>query len=127
MYDVQSPSRRLAVKERLYSLRMPQRKSLDLHLQDVNSIVAQLASLEVTIQDEDLVDQMLARSWSSFIEIHQGRDQSPTFSELQGSMLHKESSRLIDRLLEEILYAQKTNGPQRNSSFRDHRGGQFGR
>lgn len=95
MYDVQSPSRRLALKEKLYSLRMIEGKSVDSHLQKTNSIIIQLASLGVALQDEDLVDQMLAslpRSWSTFKAIQKGREKSPSFSELQGLMLHEESS-----------------------------------
>ena len=104
---------------------MPEEKLLDLHLQDVNSIVTQLASLGVTIQDKDLVDQMLAslpRSWSTFKAIQQGRDRSPTFSELQGSMLHERSSRVTDmRDSDEILDMQRTERPYRSQGFRDHR------
>lgn len=120
MYDVQSPSRRLALKERLYSLRMQEGKTLDSHLQDVNSIVTQLASLGVMIPDEDLVDQMLSslpKSWSTFKAILQGRERSPTFTELQGSMLHEESSRITDRRdSDEVLYAQQSDGQHRQTS-----------
>ena len=68
LYDVQSPSRRLALKKKLYSLRMLEGKSLDSHLQEINSLVTQLASLGVSVPDEDLVDKVLSslpKSWST--------------------------------------------------------------
>lgn len=111
MYDVQSPSRRLALKEKLYSLRMGEGKTIDSHLQEVNSIVTQLAGLGVMISDEDLVDQVLAslpKSWSTFKAIQKGRERLPTFAELEGMLLHEESSRIIDQQqeeAEEVLYA----------------------
>lgn len=130
MYDVQSPSRRLALKEKLYSLRMLEGKTLDSHLQEVNSIVTQLASLGVVIQDEDLVDLMLSslpKSWSTFKIIQQSRDRSPTFSELQGLMLREESSRILEKHQEseEVLYLNRPN--PRSHHSRDNQPGRFGR
>lgn len=132
MYDIQSPSRRLALKAKLHSLRMHEGKTLDSHLQDTNSIVTQLASLGVSIQDEDLVDQMLAslpKSWNTFKAIQKSRDRSPTFSELQGLMLHEESSRILDKQQEseEILYLKSSDRFSRPPPLRDHRGGRFNR
>jgi hypothetical protein len=58
-YNIQSSSRRLALKEKLYSLRLGEDKSIDTHLQEINLLVHQLAGLGVTIEDEDLVDLTL--------------------------------------------------------------------
>lgn len=60
MYDVQNPSKCLALKEKLYSLRMIEGKTLDFHLQETNAIITQLANLCVIVQNKDLVDPMLA-------------------------------------------------------------------
>lgn len=128
MYDVQSPSRRLALKERFYSLRMTEGKTVDSHLQDTNSIISQLASLGVVIEDEDLVDQMLAslpRSWATFKAIQKGRDRSPSYSELQGLMLHEESSQILDRSQEseDVMYLQgKGDRYYRPPHHRDQQG-----
>lgn len=127
MYDVESPSRRLALKEKFHSLRMSETKTIDSHLQDTNSLVTQLASLGVTISDEDLVDQVLAslpRSWATFKAIHKNRQPHLCFSDLQGLMLHEESSRLTDQQheTEEVLYLRNAE-QYRNPNFRNSRGG----
>lgn len=93
MYDVQSSSRRLSLKDKFYSLKLKEGKPIGDHLQEVNLIVTQLASLGISIPDEDLVDltlNSLPRSWSTFRQIQKGRDRTPSFPELEGLLLQEE-------------------------------------
>jgi hypothetical protein len=62
--------------------------SIDSHLQEVNLLVHQLAGLEITIVDEDLVDLTLTslpKSWATFRQIH--KHSLPSFPVLEGLLL----------------------------------------
>ena len=56
MCDIRSSSRRLSLKEKLYSLKLGKGKSIVEHLEDINLIVIQLVQLGIRIEDEDLVE-----------------------------------------------------------------------
>jgi hypothetical protein len=117
MCDIKSSSRRMSLKEQLYSLRLAEGKSISEHLQSVNLIVTQLVGLGVNTPDEDLVDitlNSLPKSWSVFRQIQKGREHTPTFPELEGLMLQEELGRNIekDRDEAEDILAFRTSNPR---------------
>jgi hypothetical protein len=90
-YNVQSSSRCLALKEKLYSLRLGEGNSIDSHLQEVNLLVHQLAGQGFAVADEDLVDLILTnlpKSWATFRQIH--KHSLPSFPVLEGLLLQEE-------------------------------------
>lgn len=126
MYDLQTPSRRLALKEKLYSLRLSEGQSIDIFLQNVNSTVTQLARLGITINDEDLVDQVLValpKSWSVFKSIYKSRTPLPSFAELEGLLLHEDSTRRIEQDRKEADVLLSRSQPQYRRGRRPNRGG----
>ena len=66
---MQSSSCCLALKKKLYSLRLGEGKSINSHFQEVNLLVHQLAGLGIAVADEDRVDLTLTslpKSWATF-------------------------------------------------------------
>jgi hypothetical protein len=124
-YNVKSSSRRLVLKEKLYSLRLLEEKSLDTHLQEINLLVHQLAGLGTTVDDEDLVNltlNSLPNSWATFRSIHKARP--PCFPVLEGLLIQEDLSRDLDRSREEsdeIPYVKNTN--QRSNLGQGHLAG----
>ena len=112
-YNVKSSSRQLALKEKLYSLRLLEGKSLDTHLQETNLLIHQLACLGTIVDDEDLVNltlNSLPKSWATFRSIHKAS--LPSFHVLEGLLVQEDLSRDLDRPREEsdeVLYIKNTN------------------
>lgn len=119
MCDVRSSSRRLALKEQFYSLKLAEGKGIADHLQEINLLVTQLANLGIAILDEDLVDltlNSLPKSWSTFRQIQKGRERTPLFSELEGLLLQEELGRTLERRrdeAEEVNFVRTERGPSR--------------
>ena len=117
MCDVRSSSRRLALKEQFYSLKLAEGKGIADHLQEINLLVTQLANLGIAILDEDLVDltlNSLPKSWSTFRQIQKGRERTPLFSELEGLLLQEELGRTLERRrdeAEEVNFVRTERGP----------------
>jgi uncharacterized Tic20 family protein len=89
MCEVEDTSKKLALKEQLYSLKLAEGKSVAQHLQDINLLVIQLARMEVVTSD--LVGKVLnslPKNWSTFRQIQQGRDRLLLFPKLEGLLLH---------------------------------------
>ena len=128
MCDIRSSSRRLSLKEQLYSLKLAKGKGIGDHLQQINLIVIQLVHLGIHTPDEDLVDitlNSLPRTWATFKQIQKGRDRVPTFPELEGLLLQEELSCNLDKQRdegEEINFTEAYRGPYRSNqgSFRGH-------
>ena len=100
MCDVRSSSRRLSLKERFYSLRLEEGKSIVDHFQEINSLVTQLASLGISISDEDLTNitlNSLPKSWSTFRQVQKGRERALLFPELEGLILQEEQGRNLEK------------------------------
>jgi hypothetical protein len=125
MCDIRSSSKRMLLKEQLYSLRLTEGKGISEHLQSINLIVTQLVGLGIDTPDEDLVDitlNSLPKSWSVFRQIQKGREHTPTFPELEGLMLQEELGRNIkkDRDKAEDVLAFRTSNPRGGRSGRSH-------
>jgi hypothetical protein len=99
----------MALKEKLYSLRLGEGKSIDSHLQEVNFMVHQLAGLGIIVVDEDLVELILMslpKSWATFRQIH--KHSLPSFPVLEGLLLQEEVTRELEHAKEKskgVLYA----------------------
>jgi hypothetical protein len=112
-YNVKNLSRCLALKEKLYSLRFIEEKTIDSHLQEINLLVYQLARLGTTVEDEDLVNltlNSLPKSWATFRSIHKASP--PSFHVLEGLLVQEDLSRDLDRTREEseeVLYVKSTS------------------
>jgi hypothetical protein len=112
-YNVKGSFRRLALKKKLYSLRLLEGKSLDSHLQEINLLVHQLARLGTTVEEEDLVNltlNSLPKSWATFISIHKASP--PSFPALEGLLVQEDLSRDLDKSREEseeVLYVKNTS------------------
>jgi hypothetical protein len=123
MCDVRSSSRRLALKEQFYSLKLAEGKGITDHLQEINLLVTQLANLGIAIPDEDLVDltlNSLPKSWSTFQQIKKGRERTPLFSELEGLLLQEELGRTLERRrdeAEEVNFVRTERGQSRGGRF----------
>ena len=123
MCDVRSSSRRLALKEQFYSLKLAEGKGIADHLQKINLLVTQLANLGIATPDEDLVDltlNSLPKSWSTFRQIQKGRERTPSFSELEGLLLQEELGRTLERRrdeAEEVNFARTEWGQSRGGRF----------
>jgi hypothetical protein len=77
MCEVENMSKKLALKEQLYSLKLAKGKSVAQYFQDINILVTQLARMGVVTSDEDLVGKVLnnlPKSWSTFRQIQRGHD-----------------------------------------------------
>jgi hypothetical protein len=101
------------LKEKLYSLRLLEGKSLDSHLQEINLLVHQLAGLGSTVEEEDLVNltlNSLPKSWAMFRSIHKASP--PSFPTLEGLLIQEDLSRDLDKSREEseeVLYVRNTS------------------
>ncbi len=70
LFESKSTNRRLALKNQLYNLRMSDKQSAEEHLRNFNAIVAQLANINTTLEDDELIDRLLMslpNSWSNFV------------------------------------------------------------
>jgi hypothetical protein len=56
---VRSSSRRLALKEEFFSLRLPKGKRITNHIQWINILKTQIVGVGLTMTDEDLVSLVL--------------------------------------------------------------------
>jgi hypothetical protein len=77
MCEVENMSKKLALKEQLYSLKLAKGKSVAQYFQDIYILVTQLARMGVVTSDEDLVGKVLnnlPKSWSTFRQIQRGHD-----------------------------------------------------
>ena len=122
MCDVRSSSKQLSLKERFYSLRLEEGKSVVDHFQEINSLVTQLASLGISISDEDLTNitlNSLPKSWSTFRQVQKGREQALLFPELEGLILQEEQGCNLEKQRDEaeevnVLRTGQSRGRGRN-------------
>ena len=99
MYEVENMSRKLTLKEQLYTLKLAEGIILAQHLQDKNLLVKQLARMGVVTSYEDLVGKVLnslPKNWSTFRHIQWRCDRPLLFPELEGLLLYEEVTRNIE-------------------------------
>jgi hypothetical protein len=93
LYDQESCNK-LRLKECLYTIRMLEGTSMQSHLNEVNSIIVDLESLDVKIDDEDktiLLVVSLPPSFKHFKEIMlYGNHTSLSFENVKSNLLSKE-------------------------------------
>jgi hypothetical protein len=93
LYMTKSLANKLRLKERLYTIRMPEGTSMQSHLNEFNSIIVDLESLDVKIDDEDkaiLLIVSLPPSFKHFKEIMlYGNHTSLFFENVKSNLLSK--------------------------------------
>jgi hypothetical protein len=94
LYMIKCLANKLRLKERLYTIRMSKGTSMQSHLNEFNSIIVDLESLDVKINDENkvilLVDS-LSTSFKHFKEIMlYGNHTSLSFENVKSNLLSKE-------------------------------------
>jgi hypothetical protein len=94
-----SLANKLRLKERLYTIRMSEGTSMQSHLNEFNSIIVDLESLDVKIDDEDkaiLLVVSLPTSFKHFKEIIlYGNYTSLSFENVKSNLLSKKNLMLI--------------------------------
>jgi hypothetical protein len=94
LYITKSLANKLRLKKRLYTIRMSKGTSMQSHLNEFNSIIVDLESLDVKIDDEDkaiLLVVSLPPSFKHFKEIMlYGNHTSLSFENVKSNLLSKE-------------------------------------
>jgi hypothetical protein len=94
LYMNKSLANKLRLKERLYTIHMSEGTSMQSHLNEFNSIIVDLESLDVKIDDEDktiLLVVSLPPSFKHFKEIMlYGNHTSLSFEDVKSNLLSKE-------------------------------------
>jgi hypothetical protein len=94
LYMTKSLANKLRLKERIYTIRMVEVTSIQSHLNEFNSIIVDLESVDVKIDDEDkaiLLVVSLPPSFMNFKEIMlYGNHTSLTFENVKSNLLSKE-------------------------------------
>jgi hypothetical protein len=95
LYMTKSLANKLRLKGRLYPIRMSEGTSMQSHLNEFNSIIVDLESLDVKIDDEDkaiLLVVSLSSSFKNFKEImFYGNHTSLSFKNVKSNLLSKET------------------------------------
>jgi hypothetical protein len=100
LYESKSMNRRLILKSQLYTLKMTDKMSIEEHLMSIGSIMAQLTNIRVVILDDELVDRALTSllpSWDIFWQMVSGRENPPSFSELEMLLIQEDGVRTRKR------------------------------
>jgi hypothetical protein len=94
LYMTKSLANKLRLKERLYTIHMSEGTSVQSHLNEFNSIIVDIESLDVKIDDEDKVILLvvsLPPSFKHFKEImFYGNHTSLSFENVKSNLLSKE-------------------------------------
>nr|KYP64658.1 Retrovirus-related Pol polyprotein from transposon TNT 1-94 [Cajanus cajan] len=100
LYMTKSLAHRLCLKQRLYSFKMTETKSIVDQLAEFNKILDDLENIEVQLEDEDkalLLLNSLPRNYEHFKDaILYGKEQDITLDEVQTSIRTKELQRQQD-------------------------------
>ena len=96
LYESKSTNRKLALKTQLYNLRLTEKSSMEDHTRNISQIVGQLASINVIIPDDEIVDRTLMSlpsSWSWIRHMVSTRETPITFAELESLLLQEDATR----------------------------------
>ena len=96
LYQSKSLVNKLFLRKKLYNLRMKDRDSVTEHLNEFNTMVSQLASINIKISDEDKCITLLCSlpdSWYSLVIAIGSNATTLQFDEIVSSLLMKEMRR----------------------------------
>ena len=96
LYESKSTNRKLALKTQLYNLKLTENSSMEDHTRNISQIVGQLASIDVVIPDDEIVDRTLMSlpsSWSWIRHMVSTRETPITFAELESLLLQEDAAR----------------------------------
>jgi hypothetical protein len=101
LYMTKSLANKLCLKERLYTIHMSEGTSVQSHLNEFNSIIMDIESLDVKIDDEDKVILLVVSlpfSFKHFKEImFYGNNTSLSFENVKSNLLSKEKFNVDSR------------------------------
>ena len=100
LFESKSMNRRMTLKSQLYSLKMSEKSTVEEHLRNVSSLLAQLANIGTLIPDEEIVDRVLTSlpaSWSIFRQMICGREHPLSFLELEALLIQEDGVRARSR------------------------------
>lgn len=94
MYEINNPSRALALRQQLHHVKMDKEDSVISFFMKIANLRDQLSAIGDIIADKDLV--MLAlnglpQSWEPFIQSISGRSKLPKFDRLRADCIQEES------------------------------------
>jgi hypothetical protein len=87
LYESGSTSKKLLLKQKLYNLRCSEKLPIIDHLKFIDTLIGQMANIDVIIPDSELVMiklTSLPSSWKVFFQMIVGRENLPSFAELEG-------------------------------------------
>lgn len=125
LYESKSTNRRLALKSQLYNLRMTEKQSVEEHLRNISTLVAQLANIDAIIPDEDLIDRILMSlpdSWADFCGQVSTRETPITFIELEALLLQEDGRRSRFKNRSQVEEALIVEGGSNKSNRRGGKG-----
>ena len=96
LYETQNTSRVLALKSKLFSMRMDERETATAFVVLIKDVKDRLGAIKVTVPDEDLVAITMNRmrdEFQTFITGLSAREKAPTFDDLTGILQQEEERR----------------------------------
>jgi hypothetical protein len=100
LFESKSMNRRMSIKSQLYNLKMTEKTTIEEHLRNVSSLIAQLANIGTIVADEELVDRVLTSlpsSWTIFRQMICGRERPLSFIELESLLIQEDGVRTRSR------------------------------
>ena len=104
---------------------MSDKQSAEEHLRNFNTIIAQLANINVILEDDEFIDKLLMslpESWSNFCEQVCIRENQPTYTDLETLLIHQDSRRTRFQNRSQIEEALMVEGGSRSGKGRNSRG-----